>query len=96
MGDVDYARSRWNLDIRPALVARFVAAKAELGSLDVPVAFSEAVYVPERHRSLYEQLNSRLALNVVIQDEPAVLLVQRLRRYVLGHSYCIRKPRFVS
>lgn len=83
------AGSRWKLDVRPALVAPFVAptAVAVARTRDLPIAYSEGVYVPEEHSHLYEHLNLRLALNVIISDIPNSVLRDHFRRYIVNNRY---------
>jgi hypothetical protein len=78
------AQTQWKLDIRPAIVAPFFASStvSTASNLGVPIAYSEGVYVPEAHRELYEKLNSRLALNVIITDKPTEVLRVRIRKYI--------------
>jgi hypothetical protein len=83
------ANSLWPYKLYPAVVTTFAvkSAKDTANLLDIPVAYSGGVYVPERHKILYEQLNSRLALNVKITDKPTPELVQNIRTYILPHKY---------
>jgi hypothetical protein len=83
------AKSRWLLDVRPALVATFITRKGfdTAQAIEMPVAFSEGVYVPEKHRNLYDELNYRLALNVVITDRPTPALMERVERYIMRYEY---------
>ena len=85
----DIAKSRWLLDVRPALVAKFMTRKGfgTAQAIDMPVAFSEGVYVPEKHRNLYDELNRRLALNVIITDRPTPALMERVERYIMRYEY---------
>lgn len=83
------ASLRWKLDVKPALVTTFTTKKA-FGTAQVvrlPIALSDGVYVPEEYRSLYDELNRRLALNVVITDRPTTVLIQRLERYIMRYQY---------
>ena len=83
------AGSRWKLDKRPSLVAPFVAptAIAVARINDLPIAYSEGVYVPEEYRPLYEHLNLRLALNAIISDMPNSVLRDHFRRYIVNKRY---------
>jgi hypothetical protein len=83
------AKDRWNLEVRPAVVTVFAhtTTRSTAGVLRVPIAFSDGIYVPEEHRDLYEALNLRLALNVVISNEPTDLLRSRIERYIMNYQY---------
>jgi hypothetical protein len=51
------------------------------------LSLDEGVHVPEEYRRLYEQLNLRLALNVIISDTPSAALSDRFTRYIANHRY---------
>jgi hypothetical protein len=83
------ASSKWNLTIKPALVATF-ARKTTVNTakaIDMPVAYSGGVYVPEKHRTLYEELNRKVALNVTITDAPSDILRKNIKTYISEHKY---------
>jgi len=83
------ATARWNFVINPAVVSTFAAGTARKAAtfLGIPIAFSGGVYVPEKRRLLYEKLNSRLALNVKITDQPTSELRRNISTYIAQHSY---------
>lgn len=85
----EIASSRWKLDVKPALVSTFTTTTAlqTAQTIRLPIALSEGVYVPEEHLGLYEKLNSRLALNVVITDRPTPVLTERVARYIMRYHY---------
>jgi hypothetical protein len=81
--------NRWKLVIKPALVTTFATGTALEAAtfLDIPIAFSGGIYVPEERRLLYERLNSRLALNVKITDHPTRELHNNISTYITQHTY---------
>jgi hypothetical protein len=85
------ARLRWKLDIRTAVVAVRTQAKAatKLISEHIPIAYAGNIYAPERHRNLYEELNTRLAYGFVITDSVSrdSDLYKNTATYILGHRY---------
>jgi hypothetical protein len=83
------ANSLWPYTLHSAVVTTFAvkSAKDTATLLDIPIAYSGGVYVPENHRTLYEELNSRLALNVKITDHPTAELQRNIATYILQHTY---------
>lgn len=83
------ASTRWGFVIKPAVVTTFAAGTALKAAtvLDIPIAFSGGVYVPEKRRLMYEKLNSRLALNVKITDQPTSELRRNISTYIAQHRY---------
>ena len=84
-----FAASRWKLSICSALVTTFAqeTAKETAMAIHLPIAFTFNVWVPERHRTLYEELNDRLALNVKITDTPTDILRKNFRTYIAEYNY---------
>jgi hypothetical protein len=83
------ASKKWQMYIRPALVAAFsppyVTTIAD--QMGIPIALIGIQLVPETYRDLYEKLNSRLALNVLITDEAPQYLTGNINRYIKGYHY---------
>jgi hypothetical protein len=85
------ARQRWKIDIRTAVVAVRTQAKAasKLIKEHIPIVYSINIYAPEKYRSMYEELNTKLAYGFIITDkvssnEP---LYQNIAKYILKHEY---------
>ncbi len=89
LATTNLAISLWPYTLHPAVVTTFAvkSAKNTAKLLDIPVAYSGGVYVPEEHQALYEQLNSRLALNVKVTDTPPDELRRNLSTYITQHAY---------
>jgi hypothetical protein len=85
----EMAHARWAIETRPALVAPFTHSLTRKKAVieHIPIALSATVYVPEAYRSVYEELNERLALNVNITDCPSETLLGNIRDYVMGYQY---------
>ena len=83
------AHLRWQLDIRTALVAVRTTRTAEqrLRTEDIPIAYAGKIHAPEKYRELYEELNRRLAYEILITDSPSTYLQNNIAKYILAHSY---------
>jgi hypothetical protein len=86
---VTVASRRWQMYIRPALVAAFSPQPVTnlANQMEIPIALAGRQLVPETYRNLYETLNSRLALNVLITDQAPEYLRDNINRYVKAYHY---------
>jgi hypothetical protein len=86
---VTVASRKWQMYIRPALVAAFSPQPVTnlADQMEIPIAIAGRQLVPEAYRSLYETLNSRLALNVLITDQAPQYLRDNMTRYVKAYQY---------
>ena len=83
------ATSRWNLQIKPAVVTTFATGTASDAAkiVDLPIAYAPQVSVPARYTDLYTELNDRLALNVAITDDVPAILQQRIHTWIMQQNY---------
>lgn len=83
------ATSRWNLQIKPAVVTTFATGTASDAAkiVGLPIAYAANVAVPTEYTDLYNELNDRLALNVAITDKVPPILQQRIQDWILQHQY---------